>query len=153
MKNRFPLNTLVFLNFERFAFVRDKRWVEQGCRRCKIWGRRKRKKHPPRPLVLKSGHSGYLWLHIWISTSPHGGQPSHVSQSLRSHIPSFNLSMRWGSDMLPDRIFVRRLVLFRLIRASVVCTSLSAFVFYERFESKLLMTLLTEGYPATSFLH
>jgi len=50
----------------------------------------------------------------------HGGQASHVSQSLRSHIPSFNLSMRWRSDMLPDRIFVRMLVLFRLIRASIV---------------------------------
>lgn len=49
----------------------------------------------------------------------HGGQPSHVSQSLRSHIPSFNLSMRWRSDMLPDRIYVRMLVLFRLIRASL----------------------------------
>jgi hypothetical protein len=49
----------------------------------------------------------------------HGGQPSHVSQSLRSHIPSFNLSMRWRSDMLPDRILVRMLMLFRLIRASL----------------------------------
>lgn len=55
---------------------------------------------------------------------PHGGQPSQVSQSLRSHIPSFNLSMRWRSDMLPDRIFVRMIVSFRLIRASVVCISL-----------------------------
>lgn len=31
----------------------------------------------------------------------HGGQPSHASQSLRSQIPSSNLSMRWMSAMLP----------------------------------------------------
>jgi hypothetical protein len=41
------------------------------------------------------------WLHLWISAWAHDGQPSHVSQSLHSHIPSFNLSMRWRSDMLP----------------------------------------------------
>ena len=37
----------------------------------------------------------------------HGGQPSHVSQSLRSKIPSFNLSMRWMSVMLPSRVNAR----------------------------------------------
>lgn len=40
----------------------------------------------------------------------HGGQPSHVSQSLRSQIPSFNLSVRWMSVMLPHRVLARSLV-------------------------------------------
>jgi hypothetical protein len=40
----------------------------------------------------------------------HGGLPSHISQSLRSKIPSSNLTMMWMSVMLPDRIFVRIIV-------------------------------------------
>jgi hypothetical protein len=40
----------------------------------------------------------------------HGGQPSHVSQSLRSQIPSSNLSMRWMSVMLPARVIARSIV-------------------------------------------
>ncbi len=79
------------------------------------------KKSLPTPLSVKSGSFGKVWLHLWISTSAHGGQPSQISQSLCSHIPSFNLSMRWRSDMLPDRIFVRKIVAFRLIRASFIC--------------------------------
>ncbi|SFE62717.1 hypothetical protein SAMN05216378_3776 [Paenibacillus catalpae] len=43
--------------------------------------------------------------------------------------------------MLPDRIFVRMLVLFRLIRASFVCNFVLAFFFYEKRESKLLTIL------------
>jgi hypothetical protein len=40
----------------------------------------------------------------------HGGQPSHASQSLRSQIPSSNLSMKWMSVMLPHRVIARSLV-------------------------------------------
>lgn len=44
--------------------------------------------------------------------------------------------------MLPGRIFVRMLVLFRLIRASIVCTFVNTLFLYENSESNLLTTLL-----------
>lgn len=42
----------------------------------------------------------------------HGGLTSHVSQSLRSQIPSSNLSMRWMSVILPHRVHARSLALW-----------------------------------------
>lgn len=41
--------------------------------------------------------SAILNLHdnVIVSYEMGGDQPSHISQSLRFHIPSFNLSMRW----------------------------------------------------------
>ncbi|OOP67611.1 hypothetical protein BWZ43_14840 [Heyndrickxia oleronia] len=64
-------------------------------------------------------HQPPSYNHWWMSKNmialvdlhiSHGGQPSHISQSLRSKIPSSNLSMRWMSVMLPDRVLARILV-------------------------------------------
>jgi len=111
MENHFSLECSLYLRF-LILFVQCKTtsWWNQVENEENVGGRKSAKEHLLSHCPKESGYLGKVWLHFMDLHIPHGGQPSQVSQSLRSHIPSFNLSMRWRSDMLPDRIFVRMIV-------------------------------------------
>ncbi len=89
----------------------------------------------------------------------HGGQPSHASQSLRSQIPSSNLSMRWMSAMLPHRVHARNLVAlptnpcFKCLQNYKPRTISN--LNETRIKRPVLPSLIlpSEGYLLTSFLH
>jgi hypothetical protein len=94
-----------------------------------------------------------------MSTSAHGGHPSHVSQILRSQIPSSNLSMRWMSAMLPHRVQARNLVAL-LTNSCFKClqkykTITTTYLIQTRIKRPILPALIlpNEGCPLTFFLH
>ena len=72
-----------------------------------IW-RKKAHNHLTNP--IQKLDNDYFMIALKDVHMSHGGLTSHVSQSLRSQIPSSNLSMRWMSVMLPHRVHARSLV-------------------------------------------
>jgi len=69
MENRFPLKYACFLRFLN-VFLSHKTTIgwDKVVEDEKYGGEESAKTHPPRPLVLKNGHSGDIWSHLWIST-------------------------------------------------------------------------------------